>query len=873
MKVAANWPFIGRQVELQRVLQACHDGRCVVIRGPAGIGKTRLLDEAVRRLDGSVHRVRAVSGLSGAPLGVFVPLIGESIGDGAVDNLRSLLTEAGGQSVLVVDDAHALDQASAGLVQQVVVHRWAPVVLATRSGAGLPVSLEGLWSEGVVEFIDIGPLDDESLHKILEDVLEGAIERGTRQRLLEASEGNVLYLRELLYASVSAGALVADNGIWRLRGQVAGGPTLEDLIRARLASLDLAERQAIECLAVAGEIPLEWAASLTEPGVLEHLEREAFVTTRCVNRCTHVDLAHPLHGEVVRRHLPRLALVRISRQLVQLAVEGGAIPHGYEARAARWVLDGDPMVSNLSGTQLEQLARRLLELGDPLLAAELGEAVFERDGLVSAAVLAAWCRGDHGDHLGAYALFERAASCAARVDSELRAGLEVELAGSRWWGRQDLAGAFEHLERARALGPDAAALADAQAAMFCVLDGRVAEAIASGEPLLRHHNDAVATVAAAALGPALAAASRPADAQRSASIGLERVVSAGLVLPSIAGAHLISMIFAKLIEGDLQGADELAEFVQAGAARQVSVQARAWASMSAAMVSLLAGRLDQAIELSSVADVLWRDAGVPAMARWAGAHGALAALDQGRPERARQIVARHRDARAEGFRLMEPRWSQVEARLAYAAGHVRAATAGLERAAFEAREAGSLHGAVECLHVFARWNARRPSARALMMVPGREVHSELDRIRLVHLDAVAGRRSAQLERVAQRFEATGILVHAYEAWEQAAAAFERDGRYRAASHARARASGCAEAAGLLSTRQPAVTCGLTGREREVAELAASGYANGEIAATLFIAERTVENHLYRAFTKLGVRSRKELRSAIDTALSSRTADH
>ena len=51
---------------------------------------------------------------------------------------------------------------------------------------------------------------------------------------------------------------------------------------------------------------------------------------------------------------------------------------------------------------------------------------------------------------------------------------------------------------------------------------------------------------------------------------------------------------------------------------------------------------------------------------------------------------------------------------------------------------------------------------------------------------------------------------------------------------------------------------LTPAERRVAELVARGRTNREVAAALFLAERTVESHLSRVYAKLGVRSRTEL---------------
>ncbi len=51
---------------------------------------------------------------------------------------------------------------------------------------------------------------------------------------------------------------------------------------------------------------------------------------------------------------------------------------------------------------------------------------------------------------------------------------------------------------------------------------------------------------------------------------------------------------------------------------------------------------------------------------------------------------------------------------------------------------------------------------------------------------------------------------------------------------------------------------LTPSEQRVAELAASGMSNKEIAAKLFISPKTVELHLSRVYRKLGIHSRGEL---------------
>src|SRR5690349_17928569 len=70
------WPLTGRGQDLVRLREDIAEGRNVVVSGPAGIGKSRLLDEALAgHPAGPVVRISATAAAAQSPLGAFCRLL------------------------------------------------------------------------------------------------------------------------------------------------------------------------------------------------------------------------------------------------------------------------------------------------------------------------------------------------------------------------------------------------------------------------------------------------------------------------------------------------------------------------------------------------------------------------------------------------------------------------------------------------------------------------------------------------------------------------------------------------------------------------------------------------------------------------------
>jgi ATP/maltotriose-dependent transcriptional regulator MalT len=135
----------------------------------------------------------------------------------------------------------------------------------------------------------------------------------------------------------------------------------------------------------------------------------------------------------------------------------------------------------------------------------------------------------------------------------------------------------------------------------------------------------------------------------------------------------------------------------------------------------------------------------------------------------------------------------------------------------------------------------------------------------LHARAAATGDPAAYDGAVDMFEAMECLVLGAEAAIEAAELHRSAGDQRAATALAQRAQRMLTRAG--GARTPGLLRGsgvepLSGREREVALMAADGLASKEIAARLVVSKRTVDSHLDRIYRKLGISSRAQLSAAL-----------
>ena len=870
-------PLVGRFTELASCRSALldEDVPMLLITGPAGIGKTRLVTELGGRLEREREVLHCVTspGIASTPLAALAHLLpDDALAPDAAEHparaFRRIIDHFRGRSrpvVLSVDDVDQLDSTSVALVHQLMTQRLVQLVATLRSGVELPDGVAVLRRLPGRREIELTQLGEDDVDTLLHLSFGMPVDAALGQQLWARSQGNPLVLRELVHRVIADGAVAEAGGVLLMTKPLpAAGPAAE-LFLSRVQRCSAAAVEILELLAAGGPLGLGLLEAVAGPAAVEELEQQALVKVEPSQRRGEVSCAHPILAEALRERLTVLGRRRLLRRLVETVGRYGARRRDDALRLAAWQLDaGLPIEPEalLSAARLARLAddseqvERYARMAT--LAAGPGSA---------AAIEASTLMGEALAELARFAEAEEVLAAATAVEPHAAAAIAVIRAANLAEGLLRPQDGRAVVEAAYQRAPSG--FLNAARAWHLMVDGRPAAALAllADTPDTSDRSEPRTVVARAQVAaPCLAMAGRTAEA-------LRLVAEAESVLGSMndlaalnhRGLHRLNEALALCEAGRLDEAEACAAEIHARVATGTAIAARVWAAATLGRVLLVAGKLRGARRWYLEAASLAATRGLPAPGR-AALVGLIAAGAQlGDAAEVRSRVAELE--RLPGpFRFMAPEETLAAGWAAAAGGAYGEAAAIFVAGAGPAEDTGHVTTAAWLVHEAVRVSppaARQVTAR--LDEWARRTDSALVAARAEHVRAVADGRPELAVLAARNLAERGLLVPAAEALCWASTHFERDGERR-----RSRAT-MVEAQQLITRLDGARTPGLapastvaelTGREREIAVLAATGHSSKDIAARLHLSARTVDNHLQRIYDKVGVNSRQDLGAAL-----------
>ncbi|MCV7193754.1 helix-turn-helix transcriptional regulator [Mycolicibacterium brumae] len=836
----------------------------MALAGASGVGKTfvaRALAARCAEADprAVIRWVGATASASHIPFGAFSHLLDLAPAAESATLLhaaRLALCEGvdEARTMIVVDDAQHLDELSATLLHQLMLHTRVRVVLTLRDGVDAPDAVTALWKDQLLVRVEVEPLTAAESAELVSSVLEGPLETATADQLYAISGGNPLFLRHLVDEALRTEALRCAHGVWQLRGETPLSRELATLIRRQLALLDPDAMQVMRYLAIDEPLSVRDLSELVGADAVERAESAGAVTVTVRGADTVAQARHPIYTECVRADLGVLGGRRLASELVAQIAGRGPDHVSDRLRVAALSLDTD---TPLGADELISASWEAMRLGDLLLGEQLADgALAAKDHLYARLPLShslAWQgRGAEAD----------AVLSVVDVDTLSESDLVVwalPKTANQFWMRGESEKARELLAdvRGKVTDPAGRDVLDALSATFALNAGEIEKSLRIAEGVLDSHIAGPLAIAWASATAALCDArlgrieSVPALAER----GLQ-TLPPGLLRFTIG----MGQTTAALLDADSAGAEALARRALEFAG--IQQPGRAIGDVLLAHVLVARGAFDEASALLLQSAVALNDTGYS----W----GPLALMLQARVlgQRGDQRGAAAALARAEaafGTRsaMYAPELCLARAWTLAAGRDLPAAIAEARRAVVTAEDSGQLGVAVFAIGDAVRMGDGRIADRA-QRVCGR-TQGVLAPLVARHARALATADAAGLAEVADAFAAHGMLPTAADAAAQAAVRFAAAGSGAAELIARSSARTWARACGSPSTpalERALTPLPLTGRERGIAVLVAEGLSNKAIAERLCVSVRTVEGHIYRSCTKLGVADRLELAAAV-----------
>ncbi|AOT03840.1 helix-turn-helix transcriptional regulator [Arthrobacter sp. U41] len=880
----------GRTEDLRSAVEAIQGSThvAVLLLGDSGIGKSTLLEAVVEELQTTVTPVliHGSPSLANVPYGVLGPfIVGLPVQDATsqlavLRTFWSRLEEERGVTqkplLLIVDDAHDLDESTAGILVELAAAGWAKLLVASATRPGLPEPLLQLWFEGIAERLDLRPLTQQQTAEILQHELGPQILPNVAEVLWEASEGNPLLLNGLIEDAKSDGSLLQRNGVWLLgRPLNSHGDRLTDVVRRQLLRRSPEERQALNLIALAEPVSRELIESTVgEVPVAALIEHELIRVTPSPH--PQLRLWHSIYADTLRNLISPARSLQLRQSLLRLMDSELTSAEGL-LRQVSWSLECGAEVDDRQLLRAAVLASRLYQ---DELARKAAALVKDPELQVAARTVTARTYFNTSDYAAARDILE--------ADFAKGHSVAVLLTGTLMWASvlaalghtptdiMDRAGALlEAGERLARENPDdaeeiLAATRERYAtmhAMVFALAGENPDGAGTGteaEPALPNPpaNSPEAAFRLALKSELLLVQGKSEQSFAAVSEALD-VAGSGHDDLYFLAEFLVARAAAPVIHGgDWEAAESLLARVAAGPGPNL-ITFGGGVHAARGIILLYQGKAAQALNTLSAALESLRLADPQQLFALASSMAFAAAAEVGAKDRAAAFLADY-----EAAPRAVSRYLRLLSQMAVTYGKARL---------------GNYPGAVEELRALGRPDGddstagvefdslafclalgdRDAALRLLELQPGLEGPRPAAICRYAaairtdlpadHLDAGKSCEDAEL---------WGFAALAYDAAANGYRAAGDTLRERMAMSQRKRCLDRADSANGLEQEPETDALGLlTRRERDIVALAVRGLSDRQIAAELQVSIRTVEGHLYRSYAKLNVKGRDQLPGA------------
>jgi len=891
-------PFC-RTLELAQIKEHLLNDDCkaIFLSSEMGLGTTSLLRELAKtmQLHSSVISLHGTPSLAGIPFGALAPYLKRTtpaLVVSHVDAIREILAlledqdaqlhqslnhDVGiGIPLLIIDEADYLDRATAEVVVRLIQSGHVKAVVSHRAAHELVDPLPRLWEHGLAEKIQLQPLTREEGHQFCSAVLGGRISDSASWYFWSIAGGNPLLMWLIISDAHANGGLKKSGNVWiAAMDSIPRSLELTDVVREQLRGLSGSARQVLNLVALAEPVSGETIAEMLGSAPLKELQERRLVQ-ESPSAPGQMQLLNPIFGQVIRSMVPWAESAMLHKQLVERLQSDDFNPQAL-LRRVNWALDSGESVPEDKLVLASIYACKLFQSADALRLAGLVTNPEYALRVRSVKARAHYNMGDYGG----------AANYLERIEEE--AGNVTEL----------LFGALLHSATRAAVGdPPESAAKDANA--LRATGDRLALADPGNAAEIRMQARERATVM---------------DILNLSRTGLYRklgpMIEAMLAVPLRMGDPEFWLNRAVVLAVDAERLSALGWPVQgmAQAAKALAIPQSEGHDVfflpemilgRVETASLTAGAWSQVEEILQATPVVVGPAVVSFGGSTMVARGMML-LRQGRTSQAHEVLM----SGIEALQISDPQHflgyctamgfysaavlgkRDLASRLhgIYSEGNGMFVVTAHERAYIAAGMAHLKRGGPKELcdlaDTAAKSELRLVELHALALALDFDVDLVAPRLRKVaeNVEGVWAQGLAALGRAIEEGTgpaalAAGELLLRSELYHFAAMAFHaaetlavRDLQGGIAQSARMGSARCVAAVGesLAETPQAQgkgarVRNHLTKRELEIAGLALGGLSDKDIATQLQVSVRTVEGHLYRSYSKLGITTRSELQS-------------